>query len=279
MTNEKDPKLSAKVCFDSIGLDPDLYRIGHTKASSEPQSSFWIFGPCLDSLTPTQVTISLTLVFEPISDPLGVSPALNFKIFQLHFIFMTTQKPWLDLIHDFHERIFTVLSPWVFWIRTLESYIWIYDWIHNNLEFTRPHVLKLHQLPVLPPFLIVHVMPPVIWSWLQDQCKTKRTPRRLPVSAWIPLPWMPIFIVWVTPRQDDIFILLWDFFIREFTRRNSGRFVGSRWFWALYPWKTFWSSKDSKHDFCTHSVSFINKRNCDTSKKCKAKLLESKSNL
>lgn len=34
MTNEKDPKISAKICFDSIGLDPELYRIGHTKASS-----------------------------------------------------------------------------------------------------------------------------------------------------------------------------------------------------------------------------------------------------
>lgn len=33
MTAEKDPKVSAAKCFDSIGLDPDSYRIGHTKAS------------------------------------------------------------------------------------------------------------------------------------------------------------------------------------------------------------------------------------------------------
>lgn len=32
MANEEDPKKAAKGCFDSIGLDPELYRIGHTKA-------------------------------------------------------------------------------------------------------------------------------------------------------------------------------------------------------------------------------------------------------
>lgn len=43
MTNEKDPKISAKICFDSIGLDPELYRIGHTKASKIPLLWFCIF--------------------------------------------------------------------------------------------------------------------------------------------------------------------------------------------------------------------------------------------
>lgn len=32
MTAEKDPKVAAFKCFDGIGLDPDMYRIGHTKA-------------------------------------------------------------------------------------------------------------------------------------------------------------------------------------------------------------------------------------------------------
>lgn len=32
MTAEKDQKKSASKCFESIGLDPDSYRIGHTKA-------------------------------------------------------------------------------------------------------------------------------------------------------------------------------------------------------------------------------------------------------
>lgn len=32
MTNEKDQKKAAQKCFDSVGLDPDMYRIGHTKA-------------------------------------------------------------------------------------------------------------------------------------------------------------------------------------------------------------------------------------------------------
>lgn len=32
MTAEKDQKKAAQKCFDSVGLDPDSYRIGHTKA-------------------------------------------------------------------------------------------------------------------------------------------------------------------------------------------------------------------------------------------------------
>lgn len=39
MFHEKDPKIAAKLCFDKIGLDPDLYRIGHTKASKNPSLS------------------------------------------------------------------------------------------------------------------------------------------------------------------------------------------------------------------------------------------------
>ncbi|VVC93951.1 unnamed protein product [Leptidea sinapis] len=31
MAEQKEPKEAARVCFESIGLDPDLYRIGHTK--------------------------------------------------------------------------------------------------------------------------------------------------------------------------------------------------------------------------------------------------------
>jgi len=33
MANEKDPKSGAAKCFEEIALDPDSYRIGHTKAS------------------------------------------------------------------------------------------------------------------------------------------------------------------------------------------------------------------------------------------------------
>ena len=33
MTAEKDPKIAAAKCLESTELDPDTYRIGHTKAS------------------------------------------------------------------------------------------------------------------------------------------------------------------------------------------------------------------------------------------------------
>lgn len=32
MTAEKDPKVAASKCLESVGLDPESYRIGHTKA-------------------------------------------------------------------------------------------------------------------------------------------------------------------------------------------------------------------------------------------------------
>lgn len=32
MAAEKQPKKAAEKCLESVGLDPDLYRIGHTKA-------------------------------------------------------------------------------------------------------------------------------------------------------------------------------------------------------------------------------------------------------
>lgn len=33
MASTADPKVSAAKCFEEIALDPDSYRIGHTKAS------------------------------------------------------------------------------------------------------------------------------------------------------------------------------------------------------------------------------------------------------
>lgn len=50
MTSEKDPKKAAAKCFDSIGLDPESYRIGHTKASKLPELLFFFFFFCGRSL-------------------------------------------------------------------------------------------------------------------------------------------------------------------------------------------------------------------------------------
>lgn len=32
MIEAKDPKSAAGACMDSVALDPELYRLGHTKA-------------------------------------------------------------------------------------------------------------------------------------------------------------------------------------------------------------------------------------------------------
>lgn len=36
MTSEPEPKDAAAKCLESVELDPESYRIGHTKARSEP---------------------------------------------------------------------------------------------------------------------------------------------------------------------------------------------------------------------------------------------------
>lgn len=45
MTSEKDQKKAAFKCFESVGLDPDSYRIGHTKARH-----LFLFQIILDSI-------------------------------------------------------------------------------------------------------------------------------------------------------------------------------------------------------------------------------------
>lgn len=43
MANEPDPKKAAQKCFDEVGLDPDMYRIGHTKASCISRTKIFEF--------------------------------------------------------------------------------------------------------------------------------------------------------------------------------------------------------------------------------------------
>lgn len=50
MQAEPDPKKAAEKCFEAIGLDPDSYRIGHTKARIYP-FLFYICSPIVSSLS------------------------------------------------------------------------------------------------------------------------------------------------------------------------------------------------------------------------------------
>lgn len=61
MTAEKDQKKAAQKCFDSVGLDPDSYRIGLTKASNFPTDFFHLFDFC--SLLSSNSDLSMTLVY------------------------------------------------------------------------------------------------------------------------------------------------------------------------------------------------------------------------
>lgn len=45
MTAEKDPKEAARKCLESVELDPESYRIGHTKARIwKPERDRYSFG-------------------------------------------------------------------------------------------------------------------------------------------------------------------------------------------------------------------------------------------
>lgn len=43
MSAEADPKVAAAKCFQEVGLDPDSYRIGHTKARNK--TAYPLFKP------------------------------------------------------------------------------------------------------------------------------------------------------------------------------------------------------------------------------------------
>lgn len=64
MTHEKDPKKSAKLCFDKIGLDPENYRIGHTKARKYT-APLWNIAPCLEILRCRIIPQNVLQVFYP----------------------------------------------------------------------------------------------------------------------------------------------------------------------------------------------------------------------
>lgn len=69
MYNEKEPKNAAKLCFDKIGLDPDLYRIGHTKARKNTKNTpdFFLdfFFPKIEPLSESNTTPHVSIDFLP----------------------------------------------------------------------------------------------------------------------------------------------------------------------------------------------------------------------
>ena len=61
MAAETDPKKAAARCFEEIGLDPDMYRIGHTKASCKSSNRLNFF---LDFIPSFSCSIVKHIVFE-----------------------------------------------------------------------------------------------------------------------------------------------------------------------------------------------------------------------
>lgn len=68
MAAEKDPKEAARKCLEEIGLDPDSYRVGHTKAR--------VLIPC---------SLLLYFVFRPFLFPF-CSKIVNVSFFCMYFV-------------------------------------------------------------------------------------------------------------------------------------------------------------------------------------------------
>lgn len=66
MTAETDQKKAAFKCFESVGLDPDSYRIGHTKA----RYYFWFVFLC----PPFCLSLSLYLLYNI---PMTIRPSFD----------------------------------------------------------------------------------------------------------------------------------------------------------------------------------------------------------
>jgi len=67
MTAEKDPKVAAAKCLESVQLDPESYRIGHTKAS-------WLEAPLpLEWFSPVVFDPPASIFLYPIQHGVMVS--------------------------------------------------------------------------------------------------------------------------------------------------------------------------------------------------------------
>lgn len=106
MTHEKDPKVAAKICFDTIGLDPELYRIGHTKASANLLLELCIFESLFQQFFTPHLPILHTLTLSSVNKQWLLLDTLN--------VMMNPFTPLIRLL-----LWYTLIKADVFW-----KYIW-----------------------------------------------------------------------------------------------------------------------------------------------------------
>jgi hypothetical protein len=159
MFHEKDPKKASKSCFDKIGLDPELYRIGHTKASENPQKLWeWIFSylplenPCLAFDARWDVVSAPLTLFLPLFQS-QVSLLVSLSSYPNHILFLCK---YLMGMHPLviSWNIFFYLSPLKIYFSS--SMFFCYPpkiWKKIVIKFLLPHSCKpkrIQRRPLVP---------------------------------------------------------------------------------------------------------------------------------
>lgn len=112
MANEPDPKKAAQKCFDEVGLDPDMYRIGHTKASC----------------------ISRTKIFEFFS--LRFSPSHFFLVVEFSFFFFFVYLS--QQSSRWEDRFYFIQSPsrQIGYRFSLSFFSFLFIWMNRAAHLT-----------------------------------------------------------------------------------------------------------------------------------------------
>lgn len=83
MTAAKNQKDAAQKCFDAVGLDPDMYRIGHTKARYFILSLFYFF-PLSLYLCHHSLIVPVVVFIEPF-DPIRFGSSVEWTTYTFFY--------------------------------------------------------------------------------------------------------------------------------------------------------------------------------------------------
>ena len=160
MAAEADPKKAAARCFEEIGLDPDSYRIGHTKASYIPPKElhfeiFHVF--CPSSVIPRRMNI---LIFSDkernlsntLSQAIGIPPWNLFGASIILYVFSFYLTSYWNICTLMFFRISPVFSyTWIIECSLSAFRSAFYLPLNSYVETLVPRFIFLFVVLPLPP--------------------------------------------------------------------------------------------------------------------------------
>lgn len=165
MTQEKDEKTAASKCFESIGLDPDMYRCGHTKASILYFSLF----ASVHTFFKIPRMKSEYLFSEKFS-PYSCTWILRAAWFDL--------KAWIPINSGYVSKSILNAPPHA---QILSTQIVIITFSIYAMIWKFPFHQEFFFGPLNDPFY--HLLLLVTWSLPQLPCKQLKTPKNVPAPV------------------------------------------------------------------------------------------------